>query len=117
VSQVAGQLLLPEREALSRSWGIPEEAIRRIAGPMSAATDGRYKLVRDASGERLYDLETDPAEASPLPSVGPAGAVRASLAGAIDDTDASAPPSAGIAVDAPGEVAELEERLRTLGYI
>jgi arylsulfatase A-like enzyme len=117
VSQVAGQLLLPERETLARSWGIPEEAIRRIATPMSSATDGRYKLVRDAAGDRLHDLQADPAESNPLPLDDATRPVRDELARAIEAVDAMAPhDDHGEPVDR-SEAADLEERLRTLGYI
>jgi arylsulfatase A-like enzyme len=120
VSQVAGQLLLPERETLARSWGVPEEAIRRIASPMSAATDGRYKLVRDATGERFYDLATDPAEASPATPDADATTndVARGMRAAIDAVDALAPVANDTAgTSASDESADLEERLRSLGYI
>jgi arylsulfatase A-like enzyme len=119
VSQVAGQVLLPEREALARGWGVPDEAIRRIADPMTCATDGRYKLVRDGEGERLYDLETDPAETAPLPPHGDGfpSALAGSLRSAIDDVDAMVPTVADATPGGGNESAELEERLRALGYI
>jgi arylsulfatase A-like enzyme len=118
VSQVAGQLLLPERETLARSWGVPEEAIRRIATPMSSATDGRYKLVRDGTGERLYDLESDPAESHPLPPSDAWKGILEALTRAIDDVDSMAPEEdAGRGTTDRAEAADLEERLRTLGYI
>ena len=120
VSQVAGQVLLPEREAIARGWGVPEEAIRRIADPMSSATDGRYKLVRDGEGERLYDLDADPAESAPFSpqDQGVPEGLAQSLRAAINEVDSMAPvatpePSA----DLGDEKAELEERLRALGYI
>ncbi len=119
VSQVAGQVLLPEREALARAWGIPEEAIRRIAMPMSAATDGRFKLIRDPSGERLFDLASDPAETQPL-DLATAGADRSveALRAAIEHVDSLTPPERPAADPASEvEAAELEERLRQLGYI
>lgn len=116
VSQVAGQILLPEKETLARAWGIPDEAIRRIAVPMTSATDGRLKLVRDDRGERLYDLRADPGERSPLAAgsgAGPETALRA----AIEHVDALAPSEPGPAPLADAESADLEERLRQLGYI
>ncbi len=120
VSQVAGQILLPESEALARGWGVPEEAIRRIADPMSCATDGRWKLVRDRTGERLYDIGADPSESAPLPPDGhgaPPGLV-ASMRLAIEDIDAMVPAQAEAGEgDTDAESAALEERLRALGYI
>ncbi len=116
VSQVAGQVLLPERESLARGWGIPEEAIRRIAIPMSAATDGRFKLIREPHGERLYDLVSDPAETTSIDAAGIAAA--ASLRAALDHADAIAPVAEPVATASTGdEAAELEERLRQLGYL
>lgn len=120
VSQVAGQVLLPERETLARGWGVPDEAIRRIADPMTCATNGRYKLVRDGGGDRLYDLESDPAEIAPLSSQqeGFPPTVATSLRAAIDEVEAMVPAvTAGAPASGGDESAELEERLRELGYI
>jgi arylsulfatase A-like enzyme len=119
VSQVAGQILLPERETLARAWGVPDEAIRRIAIPMTAATDGRFKLVRDPAGERLYDLDSDPAESRPIDAAeaGASGSADA-LRAAIEHADALAPSVQEVAPhEVDDEAAELEERLRQLGYI
>lgn len=120
VSQVAGQVLEPDKEALARTWGIPDEAIRRMMSPASAATNGTLKLVRDGSGERVYDLTADPAESRPLEAAD-AAARGAPLRAAIDHVDALAPSeAAAAATSATGdadEAAELEERLRQLGYI
>jgi arylsulfatase A-like enzyme len=121
VSQIAGQVLLPERETLVRAWGIPEEAIRRIANPMTSATDGRHKLVREpGSPDVLYDLAADPMEVAPGDPASPDAPADlvARLRSAIDEVEAAAPaePPAGEAAP-DAEAAELEERLRTLGYI
>ncbi len=118
VSQVAGQIMLPEKEALARAWGIPDEAIRRMASSMTSATDGRFKLIRDESGERLYDLGSDPAESRPLDAAAEPSAPA--LRAAIDEVESYAP--AEDASETPAaidgdEAAELEERLRQLGYI
>ena len=121
VSQVAGQIMLPEKEALARAWGIPDEAIRRMASSMTSATDGRFKLIRDEAGERLYDLGSDPAESRPLDAAAVPSA--AALRAAIDEVESYAPPPAAGPDSAPeatpdgDEAAELEERLRQLGYI
>lgn len=121
VSQVAGQVMLPEKEVLARAWGIPDEAIRRMASPMTSATDGRFKLIRDESGERMYDLDSDPAESRPLDvAMQPAAAT---LLAAIDEVESYAQaerapdPRATPAPTDGDEAAELEERLRQLGYI
>jgi arylsulfatase A-like enzyme len=118
VSQVAGQVLLPEREHLARAWGVPDEAIRAIASPMTSATDGRFKLVRDASGERLYDLDQDPLEQRPIQLAGgpsPATPLE-TLRRAISHVESLAP-ARGPASEADDESADLQERLRHLGYI
>jgi arylsulfatase A-like enzyme len=119
VSQVAGQVLLPEREMLARGWGVPEEAIRRIADPMSCATDGRYKLVRNGHGEYFYDLQADPGETAGVAADDPAtpAATVARMRAAIDDLDAMVPAQAVAPTPPDAEAAALEERLRTLGYI
>jgi arylsulfatase A-like enzyme len=118
VSQVAGQALLPEKESLALSWGVPEEAIRRIASPITCATDGRHRLLRDADGERYYDLETDPLEVSPLASGGVPPAILHGLRDAVARVDEmTVEPPAAEGGSAGDEAADLEERLRTLGYI
>ena len=113
VSQVAGQVLLPEKETLVRAWGVPHEAIRLMASPITSATDGRLKLVRDDRGERLYEPAADPSESHPIDR--PSDATR--LRAAIDHVESLTPAEAAPAPSASDEAAELEERLRQLGYI
>ena len=117
VSQVAGQIMLPEKEALARAWGIPDEAIRRMASSSTSATDGRFKVIRDQAGERLYDLASDPAESDPLDLVTQPAAGK--LRAAIDEVESYAPAEPALENTATNddEAAELEERLRQLGYI
>jgi hypothetical protein len=117
LSQVAGQLLLPERKALALAWGVPEEAIDRIANPIACATDGVFKLVREGDREVVYDLRNDSTETNPLQpnrSTAPATLID-SMRAALADLDAMAPIDAEEAHT--DENAELEERLRLLGYL
>ena len=58
----------PQAEALRSDWELDAEAMDRLTGSFTAATDGRFKLVRGAGRELLYDLEADPLELSPTPA-------------------------------------------------
>jgi arylsulfatase A-like enzyme len=120
VSQVGAQVLLPEKEALARGWGVPEEAIRLIARPMDCATDGRWKVVRDPDGDHVYDLVGDPLEAAPVPAgavPAEAGGSVAALTAALDAAERRVPAPPATAVPAPDADDDLEARMRELGYL
>ena len=105
-------------------WNLDDTGARRISEPATSATDGRFKLVRQAREDRLYDLGSDPWERRPFAADGNGrvdAATLAKLRGAVEAHHAS-----GTAVDhddGPAraedqtENAELEERLRLLGYL
>jgi len=59
------------RILLAETW-LPFHAFRW--SPLIAATDGRYKWIRSASRDRLFDLRDDPAETRDLSASPPAGA-------------------------------------------
>ncbi|MGH2759170.1 MAG: sulfatase-like hydrolase/transferase [Actinomycetota bacterium] len=112
-----------DRFGIIRDWGATAEGIRRFQQPGTAATDGRYKLVTLGDDERLYDLQTDPFEVTPRPPAdGPPDVVktlRAALAQArstewTPDVTALGSPDAA---PPQGEVKELEDRMRLLGYL
>jgi hypothetical protein len=75
------------------------------------ATDGSSKLVRRGLTEELFDLDEDPLEQQPLdPSDPRADQLRAALDPAPAVVDTQAEPS-------PEELAEIEERMKLLGYM
>ena len=102
------------------SWNPTPEGVRRLTQRFTSATDGTLKLVRSESGESLYDLEADPLERQPVDTSGYPSERIARLRAAIDDVDerewqgtvGEAP-----AAEDPQKVAELEERMRLLGYL
>ncbi|MGH2760582.1 MAG: sulfatase-like hydrolase/transferase [Actinomycetota bacterium] len=107
-----------------RDWGATEEGVRRFALPCTAATDGRYKLVRLGTVERLYDLERDPLELEPIREEPPD--VVAELRRSLHASDASEWTPDLEALRAAGaqdpklgdaELKELEDRMRLLGYL
>ena len=108
-------------EAL-RAWGLGEEVKDRLAEPLAAATDGRWKLVVQGASERLFDLRSDSLEEHALPldsdpdavgrlreALGAELAVRPATPGAAANEDAAQP--------SPEELRELEERMKLLGYM
>ena len=107
-----------------KEWGVdPETAAERVGRPLIAATDGRRKLQRRGEREEFYDLADDPLELAPR-AVGPDDEeTAAALRAALDHpaATASAPPPAPTAGGPPEisdrERAELEDRMRLLGYM
>jgi arylsulfatase A-like enzyme len=106
----------PGDERIARSaaaWGLGADGLRRLTTPITAATDGRRKLIRTGGEEVVIDLESDPFELSPVKANGDAGISR--LRAALDQAHADEREparDAGIS-----ESAELEERMRQLGYL
>jgi hypothetical protein len=93
----------------------PGDILRRTATPITAVSDGRYKLTLRGDEERLLDLEADPLELGPPAAGVPADAVgrlRAVLGGAAEGAGEIAP-----AAPSPEELADIEERMRLLGYM
>jgi arylsulfatase A-like enzyme len=123
VAQASTELLIPVIGELVKGWNVSQEAVRSIARSMTCATDGRYKLIRDASGDHIFDTAADRSETAPLaPGSSPDGAQR--LSRVVDRALAERPPavpdeaaSARAPAMAADEAAELEERMRRLGYM
>jgi hypothetical protein len=117
--------LAPSRLAdLTAQWHLDEEGVRRLTSPLTCAVSGQFKLVRGAeeSDEALYDLSRDPLELAPLRGeqmLARAGGVLVSLRAAVSDPRAQARASSGLRPDeaSPDEVAEIERRMRLLGYM
>jgi len=106
-------------------WGLDEAAMHRLTSPLTCAIAGRFKLVRGASSEEqsLYDLEADPLECAPLCEEGAmaarAGDVLPKLRAAVESPAAQARPDVVPAPDVASseEVADLERRMRHMGYM
>jgi arylsulfatase A-like enzyme len=94
-----------------REWGVGEAGLRVLTTPLTSATDGSSKLVRRGDVEQLFDLDCDPLEQHPLdPSDPRADQLRAALDPAPAVVESQAEPSAE-------ELAEIEERMKLLGYM
>lgn len=110
-------------EGLIERWALDERGVERLCASFTAATDGRWKLLRRSDGaETSVDLDADPLELSPSPveQVGVPPETLARLrrvldAAAASEQDLAAPATATAPADA--EVADLEDRMRLLGYM
>ncbi len=112
----------PRVTRVASDWSLDEDALARLTEPATAATDGIWKLVRYGRHERVFDLRADPMEARPVDPATASAAV-AHLRRAIDAADADVrnlPAGQMPRAEPPPsdeETAELEERLRELGYL
>jgi len=112
----------PRMAEIKEQYGFTDDEIGWFTTDGTSATDGMLKLIREKNSERAYDLHADPLEASPLPRTDDPGLAR--LRAALDEAERQRPiirppidaPQPGRPDDAR-ENAELEERLRLLGYI
>jgi hypothetical protein len=105
-------------------WKLSDEGVLRLTRPLTCAVSGHLKLVLGAadSDEELYDLEHDPLELKPLrgsEAVARAGDVLRDLRAAVhhpsvQQSATSAPMPAAVSSD---EVAEIERRMRLMGYM
>jgi arylsulfatase A-like enzyme len=92
-------------------WGVGEAGLRFMTTPLTAATDGEFKLVRRGAGEELFDLGADPLEEHPLD---PSGPRSAPLRAALDPEPVTVAPRPEASAE---ELAEIEERMKLLGYM
>jgi hypothetical protein len=107
-------------EAAGR-WGIGELAVRRLSENLSCATNGDRKLLRRGDRLELYDLRSDPLEVAPV-DPGPAaeqryGAELAALRAALDGVAGHQERAAARPAPDPRLAADLEARMRALGYL
>ena len=109
----------PRVQKFVRDLDLGEDGLERLTAVLTAACDGRRKVVRRNGRELLYDLEADPLEESPLDPSAANGAF-APLRTAIEEAErAGAPeaPAAPAVGASPEEVAELERQMKLLGYM
>jgi arylsulfatase A-like enzyme len=104
----------PEDERVQqtvRDWGVGEAGLRAMTTPLTSATDGVFKLVRRGATEQLFDLANDPLEENSLDASDP----RADhLHAALDPRPVAVEPQAEASA---AELAEIEERMKLLGYM
>jgi len=106
------------RRRLEAAWRLPRSIVDRLGSPISCATDGRFKLVRDRGAERLHDLTQDPLEDRDVADRHPDQMAR--LRTVLDRADVRVEPPASRPVEGAGTEAptsDLEARLRLLGYL
>jgi arylsulfatase A-like enzyme len=104
------------------AWQLGEAAIARLLTPLTAAVDGDVKLVLRGEAEEFYDLVSDPLELEPLTAdrvdAGAVARLRTALEHpavlAREERRDGALATAALPDD---ELAELEERMRLLGYL
>jgi arylsulfatase A-like enzyme len=109
---------------LRATWSLDAPAVTRLRSPLTCAVSGRWKLTRGAGDteETLHDLEADPLEQQPITGLaiaaragGELEALRAAVrhpAAQLRETDA--PPPDEVSAQ---EVADIEERMRLMGYM
>ena len=102
---------------LTRVWKLSPVFVDRMLAPSSAATDGRFKIVRIDSDTRLYDVETDPLEERDVAAAYPEAVAR--LRDVIERTGVVASTSGQVAAKADeiDDDADLQARMRMLGYL
>jgi arylsulfatase A-like enzyme len=104
----------PEDERARRTaeeWGVGEAGLRAMTTPLTSATDGILKLVRRGTAEELFDLVADPLEERPLPASDPRAA---DLQAALDPAPVAIETQPEASAE---ELAEIEERMKLLGYM
>ena len=110
---------------IREQWRLDDAAMHRLTSPLTCAVAGQFKLVRGATPEEqaLYDLDADPLERDPLTEeramAARAGDVLVQLREAVESHAAQGRPEAVPAPDVvpSEEVADLERRMRLMGYM
>lgn len=97
-----------------RDWELDDRAVRLLTEPLTSATGERWKVVRHGSEEQAFDLLRDPTEVDPVPVDRAPRALRAMLEDPQVWEDGAPGPDAS---RAPAREVDLEERMRTLGYL
>jgi arylsulfatase A-like enzyme len=100
-------------QKVADEWHLPARAVQRLSEPLTCAVDGRFKLVRQGHVDTLHDLDADPLEE--MDAAGRHPEVVARLRAALERATPPPEKAAGQPVMVPD--ADLEERLRLLGYL
>jgi hypothetical protein len=106
-------------EAVER-WGLGDDALRAMTTPLACAVAGGLKLMDRGGREEVYDLSADPLELRPLGPADVPGEREAELAGlraALHHPAMTARRSAPAGQPPVQEVADIEERMKLLGYM
>jgi arylsulfatase A-like enzyme len=107
----------PRLQAAMEEWDLDEAGRARMVTPMIMASDGRLKLQRRGGVEEVFDLTNDPLELTPMDADREGlDTLRAALDHPAATAVAVGSPTAP-AHATPDEVAELESRMRLLGYL
>lgn len=105
----------PRLESVTADWQLDTRGVRLLSEPMTAATDGRWKLVRHGDELVAHDLLADPLELVGLDASRAPRALHAALARPdVVATGSGEPVRSDTATD---DVAALEEQMRLLGYM
>ena len=105
----------PRLDIAARAWELDEEARGRFSEPLTLVTDGRLKLLRRGEADELYDLDADPLELEPRAIDGNPAA--AALEEALGDPRLWATGESEAVEVSAEELAELESRMKLLGYM
>lgn len=110
-------------ETVIENWGLGEDALTKFTASHTCAVRGRFKVLKRERDLAWFDLREDPLELDPRP-YGAAGAGEVSelesLRKVLEDprvTSAKGPARDEPASQSQDEVADLEERMRLLGYL
>lgn len=111
----------PKWQQRIAEWGVSDAIGERVATRLTAATDGQLKLRRRDEHEDLFEISSDADETTPLDqaTVDPGSlarlrsAIHQSLSADGDPVHDDANPKAASAE----EIAELEDRMKLLGYL
>jgi sulfatase-like protein len=111
----------PRVALVADEWGLDDDAIEWVTSRGTAATDGTLKLVRQRETDVLYDLHVDALETNPLDPRDAPPPLRSALEAAEREGPVVKPQEKNgrspVPGDADAENAELEQRLRLLGYL
>lgn len=110
----------PKLAAAVERWGLGDEALDAMTTPLTAAVRGDLKLVDRGGREEVYDLAADPLELNPLAPAEVRAEREAELAGlreALRHPAMTARRAAPAGEPSVEEAADIEERMKLLGYM
>jgi arylsulfatase A-like enzyme len=105
------------------NWGLGEDALERFTTPLTCAVHGQFKILRRGEDLVWFDLVEDPLELDPRPlaDAGPNVASELeALRKTLEDPRVTAmkgSAGSGQPAQSADETADLEEKMRLLGYL